>query len=162
MVGPLGRALSPHHHNRTHEHRRDLGHGPWDTGAEGLHQQSSERKYENDAHFDAGWSGTDLAMAKWFELSGLQVWPGHSIQLQVIQAGRIASIQTQGASLACDCFVYYGLDDVSPRAPKRLDVPDGKAWRLSPTWTPGSMVDARIEVPERASIEGEVGRTLTL
>jgi hypothetical protein len=112
----------------------------------------------------AGWFGTNLAQAKWFELKSMTVSPGQTIRAQVLNAGQTLSLHNDGGpDMAFDLHTHFGLINQAEAVRTNVKIPSGKAWRVElANWTIAGMGNVPVQVGEMDGIGGTVLRTFQL
>jgi hypothetical protein len=105
----------------------------------------------------AGWPGSDISQAKWFELANFTASPGHTLRAQVLNAGRSLTVHNDGPSGTFQLSVFSGLDNGPLAARPNVQIPSGKAWRFEADWT-RTVPNAPLEVLEMDKIGGPVLR----
>jgi hypothetical protein len=112
----------------------------------------------------AGWFGTNLAQAKWFELKGMTASPGQTLRAQVLNAGQTLSLHNDGGpDTTFDLHTHFGLDNEVAAVRTNVKIPSGKAWRVElADWTLAGMANVALHVGEMDRIGGTVLRTFQL
>jgi LGFP repeat len=112
----------------------------------------------------AGWFGTNLAQAKWFELKSMTASPGQTLRAQVLNAGQTLSLHNDGGpDTTFDLATHFGLTNDAAAVRTNVKIPSGKAWRVElADWTPAGMANVALNVEEMDQIGGAVLRTFQL
>jgi hypothetical protein len=78
----------------------------------------------------AGWPGSDISKAKWFEFANFTAQPGHTVQAQVLNTGRTLTVHNDGPSATFQLSVHSGLDNAPLAVRQNVEIPSGKALTL--------------------------------
>ena len=105
----------------------------------------------------AGWPGSDISQAKWFEIANFTASPGHTLLAQVLNAGRSLTVHNDGPSATFQLSVHSGLDKDPLAVRPSVQIPSGKAWRFEADWT-RTVPNSPLEVLEMDKIGGAVLR----
>jgi hypothetical protein len=105
----------------------------------------------------AGWPGSDISQAKWFEMANFTASPGHTLRAQVLNAGRSLTVHNDGPSATFQLSLHSGLDKDPLAVRPSVQIPSGKAWRFEADWT-RTVPNSPLEVLEMDKIGGAVLR----
>jgi hypothetical protein len=110
----------------------------------------------------AGFSGSDVAQSRWFELANIIAVPGQTLRAQVLDAGRSLSVHNDGPDMVLDLHVHSGLDNDPVTSRTAIQLPAGKAWRIAPYSWDTTTQNVGLSVVEMEHIGGAPLRIFTL
>jgi hypothetical protein len=119
----------------------------------------------------AGWFGTDVQQARWFELKKLTIAAGQFIQAQVLNVGRELTVHNDGPAISFDLYIRSGLSEQSVRSGlseqsavrRNVQIPSGTALRIQPAdWGAGSLQHSTVHAEQLNYLGGSVLRRFEL